>query len=578
MLFRKNRTGSLSEELPQEQVEGAEKEQVVVVENAGTIEQHEMTKPQRLLLGGVLSLTLFIVALEQTISNSSLPQITAALGSANGYTWIGTAYLLASASVMPIYGKLSDIFGRKPVISAAIAIFLVGSAVAGAAQNMNMLIAARAVQGLGGGGVAGLINIIISDLVPLHQRGLFMGFIGSTWMVASCIGPLVGGALTQAGQWRWCFFLNLPVGGLGLAVLIFVLRMNSPKTSFAEGIKRIDFGGVALSATATCFFLIALDWGGTVKPWGSPFIICFLVFSGVLYVLFVVYEHYVPREPLIPLRLFTNRTRAMSYLCSIFHGMSFMGVVYFLPFMFQSSYGASPILASVYILPQAILMGLSSALGGLFISRFKRYVEQMWIGLGLTAVFIGLLSTLQVDSNTARRVIYPALYGLPVGVNFQTFLISLQTKIERKDIGVATSTLMYLRQIGMSFGIAIGGVAFQNRITTLAENSGNPVLTHILAGNAPSSVNVVNKLPPELREIARTYYIDSFRVVFYVFIGLAGAGFICSLFVPQNELKMKGDDKSASSEKVSVSEDVIEEEEVTAGDVQKQATSEIVEA
>lgn len=510
----------------------------------------ELNSVQKSVLGFVLAMTLFIVALEQTIATSSLPQITAALDSANGYTWIGTAYLLSSASVLPVYGKISDIYGRKPPILAAIGFFVVGSVLGGASVNMNMLIAARVIQGLGSGGIVGLVNVIISDMIPLAKRGLFIGIVGTTWLVASAIGPLVGGSLTEKGLWRWCFYINVPVGGLSFTLLLLLLKVFTPTITFTEGIRRIDFIGILLSISATCLLLIALDWGGTIYAWNSPIIVSFLVVSGVLYILFFLYESRFPKEPLVPPRLFLGRTRSSSLSASFCHAMSFMGIGYYLPFLFQSVYGKSPIIASSYIIPEAVLMGATSALGGYIISKTKRYVEMQRVGLAMTCVAIGILSTLNPQSNTARRVIYPALFGFPVGFNFQSFLISLQTRVERKDIAVATSMQAYIRQLGLSISIAVGGVAFQNKITDLARTSGNPTLEQLLSGNAPSSVNALKGLPAELQEVARSYYMDAFRVQFYVFVAIAGIGFIATLFIPQNDLILKKNSKDSKIEKL----------------------------
>lgn len=506
--------------------------------NNDNIENISMS--EKIILSSVLTITLFMTSLEQTITTAALPQISAEMHSNDGYTWIGTAFLLASSSAMPIYGKLSDIYGRKPVILWAIGMFVIGSIVAGAAKSMKTIIGGRVIQGFGGGGIAGLCNIIVSDMVPLHQRGFFMSVIGSTYMIASCVGPIVGGSLSERGKWRWCFYINIPIGGASWLAILFGLKLHQPKRqSILEDLKRIDFLGITLCTGATCLLLLALDWGGTVHPWNSPIIICFLVFSFVLYIIFLIVEWKVPKEPIIPPKLFVNRTRGFAILSAFFHGICFMGIVYYLPFLFQSVYLVSPITASAYIIPQAVCMGLTSAIGGVVIAKLKRYVDMMRIGMALTTASIGLLSTLNPNSNVARRIIYPCLFGLPLGFNFQSFLIALHTQIDKDDTAMATATLSYVRQIGLSVGIAIGGVTFMNRISHLAKKAQSRRLETLLRGNAPQSINRVKELEYELRVKAATLYSKAYQTMFYVFIALCGIGFITTLFIPQNKLEMQ---------------------------------------
>lgn len=520
----------------------------------GEMERDELPKFQKIFLSLILAITLFMTSLEQTITTTSLSQISADLVSSDGYTWIGTAFLLSSSSAVPIYGKLSDIYGRKPIILWAIGSFVIGSAIAGSAKSMKVLIGGRAVQGFGGGGIAGLCNIIVSDMVPLRQRGLFMGVIGSTYMIASCVGPVAGGSLSENGHWRWCFYINIPVGGVAwLAMLIGLRMLSKPRQSVTEGLKRIDFLGIITCTGATCLLLLALDWGGIIHRWDSPIIICFLTMSGVLYLVFVCVEWKIAKEPILPPTLFLNQTRGLATLAAFFHGICFMGIVYYMPFFFQSVYLVSPIMASVYIIPQAVCMGLTSALGGVVIARLHRYVDMMRIGMALTAVSIGLISTLNPSSNTARRILYPCLFGLPLGFNFQSFLIAMQTQIEKGDIAVATAMLSYVRQIGLSLGIAVGGVSFMNRISTLAKASNREDLIMLLDGSAPQSITHVKNMDIQLRQLAAELYSKAFQTMFYVFIAFCGMGFIVTLFIPQNELKMQ--DKSnvgftARSEKV----------------------------
>lgn len=508
-----------------------------------------LTKMQKLSLVLILSVTLFMVALEQTIITSCIPQISAALNSSEGYTWIGTAYLLASCSVLPIAGKLSDIYGRKPIILIGEGFFLVGSAICGSARSMNTLIGGRAIQGLGCGIVMSLIHIIISDVVPLKERGLFISAVGSVWMIASCTGPLIGGGLATVGAWRWCFYINLPTAGSMTIALFFALNVKKSDTKIIEGLKRIDFVGVVLSIAATCLFLLALDWGGTKYAWSSaPIIVCF-VLSAFFYVVFFVYEHFWAAEPLMPPRLFKTRTRSMSFAASFCHAITFMGIIYYLPFLFQAVYGASAIIASLYVLPEALIMGATTALGGLIISKLGRYVEMMRAGLGFTTVFIGLLSTLTTTSPLSQRILFPALYGFSTGFNFQSFLISLQTKVKVKDIGTSVAMMLYVRQLGLSISIAIGGAVFQNKMAQFSEDSNSILLKKLLDGAAPASVDALKYLPEKLLEIARSYYLEAFINTFYVFIAFSGLGFIFTLFIPQNDLEMKKSHTESKPEK-----------------------------
>lgn len=525
-------------------------------------DDHEMlpiqaTSSQKIILSLVLTVTLFMVALEQTITTAALPQISADLKSSEGYSWIGTGFLLASSSAMPIYGKLSDIFGRKPVVLWAIGAFVIGSVVCGAAKTMRILIGGRVIQGFGGGGIAGLCNIIISDIIPLDKRGMFVSIIGSVYMVASCIGPVVGGTLSQHGKWRWCFYMNIPIGCTAWFIMLFGLKLQRPHgQSIKTALKRIDFLGIIICTAATCLLLLALDWGGTRYPWGSPIIICFLVFSFVLYVILMLVEWKIPSEPILPPSLFLNRTRGFSILAAFFHGTCFMGIVYYLPFLFQSVYRVTPTLAATYIIPLAVCMGLTSAMGGIFVSKAGRYVEIMRVGMALTTASIGLLSTLDVNSNTARRIMYPVLFGLPLGFNFQSFLISLQTEIDKSDTAMATAAITFVRQIGLSVGIAIGGVTFMNKISSLAEKTKSLRIQALLKDSAPQSINRLKGLDEKLQKVASSLYSKAFQTMFYVFIALAGLGFIATLLIPQNELKMqkKSDIKGSKPETVTVEE------------------------
>lgn len=508
----------------------------------GHVTQDHLSQTRRYLICFMLCVCTLLVAIDETIITTALPEIVAALKSSSGYTWIGTSYLLACASSMPAYGALADIFGRKPIILLSIALFLIGSAIAGAATDMGMMISGRVIQGIGGGGISNLVNVIVADIIDLKYRGTFMGAIGATWAVGGCMGPLLGGAFASGGQWRWCFFLNLPIAGVCFIFMAWLANIKSPPTTLRDGLKRIDFLGIILITCATVCLFLALDWGGVHFAWNSaPVIVC-LVLSGVLYIAFVLCEKYIPNEPVMPPRLFTNFSRTGALLCTFFHSTTFMAVSYFTPFMYQSVYNKSPIGAAVYLLPQAIVMGLASAISGYIITKTGKYKIIMIVGFSLAAIFNGMIVTLNPDSNTAKQIMWVTVWGIGIGPNFESTLIALHTHIKSQDIATATSTWGFLRTIGFSIGIAIGGVVFQNKMQTENEELGHLLpadLRELLTGaDAAASTTLIKNYSEPVQKVAKLMYSRSFKDMFWTCLGLC-LGYLFVFLIKERPLEMK---------------------------------------
>lgn len=504
--------------------------------------QDHLSMTKRYIICFMLCVCTLLVAIDETIITTALPEIIAALKSSSGYTWVGTSYLLACASSMPAYGALADIFGRKPIILLSIALFIVGSAIAGAAHDMGMMISGRVVQGIGGGGISNLVNVIVADIIDLKYRGTFMGAIGATWAVGGCMGPLLGGAFASGGQWRWCFFLNIPIAGVCFVFMAWLADIRSPPTTIKDGLKRIDFIGIILITLATVCLFLALDWGGVHFAWSSaPVVVC-LTLSGVLYVAFALCEKYIPREPVMPLRLFTNFSRSGALLCTFFHSTTFMAVSYFTPFMYQSVYSKSPIGAAVYLLPQAIVMGLASAVSGYIITKTGKYKIIMIVGFALAAIFNGILVTLNPESNTAKQIMWVTIWGIGIGPNFESTLIALHTHIKAADIATATSTWGFLRTIGFSIGIAIGGVVFQNKMQSENEALGHllpPDLQEALTGaDAAASTTIIRNYSEPIQKIAKFMYSRSFKDMFWTCLGLC-LGYLFVFMIKERALEMK---------------------------------------
>ncbi|KAG9837966.1 DNA repair protein RAD50, partial [Aureobasidium melanogenum] len=288
----------------------------------------ERSKGKIALIMTALGMAVFLAALDVTIITTALPTISEYFHSSAGYTWIGSAYLLGNASSVPLWGKISDIFGRKPILITANVLFLIGSLIAALANSIGMLITARAIQGVGGGGLVTLVNICISDLFSLRRRGAYFGIIGGVWALASAIGPVIGGVFTEKVTWRWCFYINLPLDGAALIIIFFFLDLKTPRTPLWEGLKAIDWIGALLIIGGVLMFLFGLEYGGVTYPWDSATVLCLIIIGVFTMGLFVINEWKFATSPVMPLRIFQNRSNiAVLGVCAI-HGMVFISASY----------------------------------------------------------------------------------------------------------------------------------------------------------------------------------------------------------------------------------------------------------
>lgn len=392
-------------------------------------EQPQRSKLKIALIMLSLGIAVLLVALDITIVTTALPTIAEEFHSASGYTWVGSAYLIANSAATPIWGKVSDIFGRKPILLVTNAIFFVGSLLAATSVNMDMLIAARVIQGIGGGGLIVLVNICISDLFAMRERGAYFGIIGGVWALASSLGPVVGGAFTQNVSWRWCFYLNLPLDGCAFFIILFVLDLHTPKTPLWQGLKAVDWLGSLTMIAGTIMVLLGLEFGGITFPWKSATVICLLVFGVITIGLFFVVEHRLAPYPLMPLDLFSKRSNLAALGVCFFHAFVFISGSYFLPLYFQAVLGATPILSGVYLLPTALSLSFLSAFTGVFIRKTGQYLPCIWFGLIFMVAGFGSFIDLDVHSSWAKIIIFQIIAGIGVGPNFQSPLIALQSLV-----------------------------------------------------------------------------------------------------------------------------------------------------
>lgn len=414
-----------------------------------------MTGRQKFLLMNSLMLCMFVSALDQSIIATAMPKILADLGGFKLLSWVFTTYLLSSTVVVPVVGKLSDMFGRKPFLLAGIALFVGASAAAGAAPSMLFLIGARAIQGIGGGLIFSCVFATMGDLFTPLQRAKYMGYFISSFTIASLVGPAVGGFLTDGPGWRWCFYINLPVG----AVAMIFIWFNLPVTKKGGRLGDIDFAGAALLAVATTALMLALVWAGEQFGWSAPETIGLFGLSGVLVLAFLWQESKHPNA-ILPLGLFRNRTFVYGCLIVSCMGMGLFGAVQFLPTFIQTALGSSATKSGLISTPQAVGMLVSSILGGQVVARTGRFKYMILLGASLTSIAAFLLTTLDQGTVAWHISVFMVISGLGGGMIGPLMSVVIQNSVSHEFMGVATSSRQFFMQISQVIGVAVFGVIF----------------------------------------------------------------------------------------------------------------------
>ena len=484
-------------------------------------EAAETLRPRGWTLASIVAgllLTLALSALDATIVGTALPRIVGDLHGFDRYSWVVTAYLLTSTTVVPIVGKLSDQFGRKGFLLTGIVLFLLGSAVAGTSQTMTQLIIFRGLQGLGAGFMQTLAFTLVADLFPPAERGRWQGIFVSVLALALIIGPAIGGSITDHVSWRWVFYVNLPVGTLALLVLSLWLPSTISVRSTAyrgwAAVRRIDFPGALTAAAATVCLLLGLTWGGTTYPWDSAQVVGILIAAGILYLAFLITERFV-KEPLLPLDLFRNQVFAASGLLALAGGMVIYAMIFYLPLFIQGVLGQTATTSGLSLAPLFIPLAISAVLGGQLIAKIGRY--QFLAVIGALILLIGIFLLTRMDTTTMFGMVSlnMIVVGLGIGVLQPIYTLAAQNAIPPQRLGAGTGAITYLRAMGSLVGTAVLGT----------------IVTHSVTGGRSTN------LPRAGRQVLAMSIEHAFLVTF----GVGIAMLIFTLFLKDVRLRKRGE-------------------------------------
>ncbi|KAG0006914.1 hypothetical protein BGZ65_001877 [Modicella reniformis] len=497
------------------------------------------TLPLRQLLPAFLgvALTMFMAAVDNSIVSTALPRIGTEFMASNKVELVFTCYVITFNAFQGLYGKMSNVFGRKPTVSVAIAFFVLGSILSGVSQSMNMFLACRAITGIGAGGIFSLSNIIIADLVSIRDRGKFQGFISAVFAISALVGPVMGGAFVDKLSWRWCFWIQIGFAVITIPTMAITLNLPRPKGNIWEKVKSIDWLGTFFMALLAVFLLLPTNLGGNLYPWNSPLVITMYALAIPTVVAFLYVEANHAKNPIVPPYLWKNRNVCTLLFLNVFMGMTFWSLIFYLPIYFQVIEHESATSAGLTMIPLEAGIFIASNLIGILVSRFGKFRPFIFGGTALTVVGIGLCLVLADASSKTIQIVILFVCGCGIGPLFPCLIVAIQASVERKDLATVSTLNNFFRMTGSGFGVAINGALFQNHLNNGLQRSQVPQEWVDLAkSSAQKIVDIPNE---EHRRIVEEIYLQSMKTVFTALIPMAAMMFLLTFGVRHVRLNTK---------------------------------------
>ncbi|KAJ5183794.1 hypothetical protein N7492_001410 [Penicillium capsulatum] len=480
-----------------------------------------------------------MAALDGTSLSVALPIMAEELhGTAIEAFWSGTSFLLCSTVFQPSFASFSNIFGRRPMIIIALIFFCVGAIVAAVAKDFTYMLVGRSIQGVGGGGIIALSEVIITDLIPLRWRGQYFGILSAMWSVGSVTGPILGGGFSENVTWRWIFYINFPFIAIGAVFVILFLKLNIVPSSLGEKLRRIDYAGTVLFVGSMSAFLIPLTWGGVSYAWDSWRTLVPLIIGVVGLLVFSYYEYRFAADPIIPPVIFQNRTATASFIGSVLQGLILWCTLYYLPLYFEAVKEYSPILSGVALFPETFTVAPSGMVVGVLITMTGRYRWAIWLGWALSTIGLGLMCIIKSTTSVYGWILLNIVPGLGLGILFPSLGYAVQASAEPENLSIAVAMFSFFRALGQAIGVAIGGVVFQNQMyKNIRKYPALAPFAGAYSKDAAGLVQVIKSMADGANKAhLKEAYTDSLRIVWAVCCAISGIALLFSLMTESYDL------------------------------------------